>query len=62
MSLIKSNKYIKNKNFTQWVINHTVYNSMLLENVHINKSNLENHIEGVIGNLFDDGKQSYPTK
>lgn len=63
INVIKSNKYIKNKNFTQWVMNHTVYNSMLLEDARIEKPDLEDHIEEVIGKLFDENgkqrKQSY---
>jgi capsid portal protein len=58
IDVIKSNKYIKNKDFTQWVMNHTVYNSMLLEDARIEKPDLEDHIEEVVGKLFDEnGKQ-----
>ncbi|MFW5799698.1 MAG: hypothetical protein ACOCV8_02690 [Spirochaetota bacterium] len=57
--MIKINKYIKNKNFTQWVMNHTVYNSMLLEDAEIDKPELEDHIEGVVGRLYDEEQQSH---
>jgi hypothetical protein len=51
--VIKRNKYIKNKNFTQWAMYHTVYNSMLLENAPIDRPDLENHVQEVVGRLFD---------
>ncbi len=57
--LIKLNKYIMNKNFTQWAMNHTIYNSMLLEDARIERPELEDHIEEVIGKLFDERQSPY---
>ncbi len=51
--MIKANKYVGNKNFTKWAINHTVYNSMLLEDAPVGKMDLENHINEVVNELFD---------
>lgn len=52
-----NNKYIRNKSFTQWALNHTVYNSMLLEDAEIEKpEELEDHIEEVIGKIYSDEK------
>lgn len=54
--LIESNKYIKNRYFTQWVMNHTIYNTMLLENAVIDKPDLANHIECVVDRLYREEK------
>ncbi len=40
-------------------MNHTVYNTMLLENAQIDRPDLENHIEEVIGRLFDDENNNH---